>query len=350
MRSQLGVLRQDGFDALGQVPFMMGEIGIPYDLDNKRSYKTGNYAEQVRALDASLGACDGQNLMNYTTWCYCPDNCHLYGDQWNGEDLSVWSPDDILRPAAEASEPSTAESSASSTPIMKQGLALPGGDSKFPPKASEHPININDGARALPAFCRPYPLKSVGTPKNLEFDIRSSKFKLEIEVEADDVADADLPTEIYVPLSQYAAHPQHMSYDVREADRRHHLTAQMKNPRAGDAAPENIAIGGDGSVSPSSDSARDLALKVKISTGRYELDAEQQVLRWYYPRPASGSMTVKIEFERVGGAIPLWVSQWYRGGFDRVEQKNWNGNFCSLVGVTLVGMIGVAVTATALFR
>ncbi|KWU46567.1 glycoside hydrolase, partial [Rhodotorula sp. JG-1b] len=208
MRSQLGVLRQDGFDAIGQVPFMMGEIGIPYDLDDKRSYKTGNYAQQVRALDASLSACDGKNIMNYTTWCYCPDNCHEWGDLWNGEDLSVWSPDDILRPAG--SVPSTANSSRSASPSSQKGKGLLGDDdddddTKTPPSDPEHPINLNDGARALPAFVRPYPLKSVGTPVNIEFDIRTSKFKLEIEVEADDVADADLPTEIYVPLSHYAA-------------------------------------------------------------------------------------------------------------------------------------------------
>lgn len=347
MRDQLGVLRQDGFDAIGQVPFMMGEIGIPYDLDDKRSYKTGNYAQQVRALDASLSACDGKNLMNYTTWCYCPDNCHLTGDRWNGEDLSVWSPDDILHPGSGPNGAASESSSGGSSPADTKGRNSPASDAPLDP---EHPINLNDGARGLPAFVRPYPLKTVGTPTNLEFDIKTSKFKLEVKVEADDVADADLPTEIYVPLSHYASHPQHMSFDVREADRRHRLTGTLRNPKAGDIGDETVVVGEAGDVNPPDDSARDLALKVKISAGRYELDAEKQLLRWYYPRPASGSMTATIEFERVGGAIPLWISQWYRGGFDRVEQKNWNGNFCSLVGVTLVGLIGVTVTATSFFR
>ncbi|GAA5874956.1 hypothetical protein JCM3774_000459 [Rhodotorula dairenensis] len=346
MRSQLGVLRQDGFDAIGQVPFMMGEIGIPYDLDDKRSYKTGNYAQQVRALDASLSACDGKNVMNYTTWCYCPDNFHEWGDRWNGEDLSVWSPDDIL-----GLEPTTADSSRSSSPSFQKGIRLlSDSGTETPPTDPEHPINLNDGARGLPAFVRPYPLKIVGTPLSIEFDIRTSKFVLEVEVAADDVADSSLPTEIYVPLSHYAAHPQHMSYDVREADRRHSLTGTLKNPHAGDVAAGTVVVGEGGAVNPPSHPARDLALKVKVSSGRYEIDADKQLLRWYYPRPASGSMVVTIEMERVGGAIPLWVSQWYRGGFDRIEQKNWSGNFCSLVGVTLVGVIAVMVTAASFFR
>ena len=91
------MLLQDGLEKLGQYPTMMGEIGIPYDLDHKKAYKDGNYSTQVRALDASLNACDGKNVLNFTVWNYCPDNSHEWGDLWNGEDLTVWSPDDAVK-------------------------------------------------------------------------------------------------------------------------------------------------------------------------------------------------------------------------------------------------------------
>ncbi|BGP46084.1 hypothetical protein JCM10450v2_001924 [Rhodotorula kratochvilovae] len=347
MRSQLGVLRQDCFDKLGQYPTMMGEIGIPYDLDKKKAYADGNYATQVRALDASLNACDGNNVLNYTVWCYCPDNSHEWGDKWNGEDLSVWSPDDAVKmvdgrsavaqrarrlgnvnpgegKGIHAKGDSTASSSSSSS--VESGSVTPVDDPL-------HPINLNDGARALPAFVRPFPTKTVGTPTSIDFDIRSSKFKLEIRVDADDVADGNLPTEVYVPLAHYAASPSKVSYHVRAAAKLHHPGGAVKHARAGDV---KLDVGGDGE-------AHDLALKVKVSTGRYEIDAEKQILRWYYPRPASGSVVVKLELERVGGAVPLWKAQWYRGGWERGEEKNWPvGNTCALLGVSLLGAAGVA--------
>ena len=97
MRDQLGYLRQDTFDSMGNYPSMMGEIGIPFDLDKREAYRTGNYKNQARALDASMNACDGENLFNYTMWTYNPENSHTWGENWNGEDLSLWSADDVKR-------------------------------------------------------------------------------------------------------------------------------------------------------------------------------------------------------------------------------------------------------------
>lgn len=330
---------------------MMGEIGIPYDLDKKKAYQDGNYATQVRALDASLNACDGKNMLNYTVWNYCPDNSHEWGDKWNGEDLSVWSPDDAVQMVNARTAVSRRARALGNVNPGEGGIKAKRDSSRSSSGSSGtvtplddplHPINLNDGSRALPAFVRPYPVKTVGTPVSLDFDIRSSKLTLDIRVDANDVADPDLPTEIYIPLAHYAAHPQKVSYHVKAASKAHHPGGAIRHAAAGDVSPDDLG--------KTSDEATDLALKIKVSAGRYEVDGDAQLLKWYYPRPASGSMTVKLELQRDGGAIPLWVSQWYRSGWERAGRQEWNGNTCSLVGVTLLGAVGVAYTAVSFCR
>ncbi|GAA5928625.1 hypothetical protein JCM10213_002518 [Rhodosporidiobolus nylandii] len=356
MRDQLGMLRKDCFDALGKYPTMMGEIGIPYDLDKKRAYTDGNYATQVRALDASLNACDGKNMLNYTIWDYCPDNSHEWGDKWNGEDLSVWSPDDAVKMATSRTAAAQHARAAGNVNPSDKGIhnakqmsassstsSLAKYDRTSPPSATAvtpiddplHPINLNDGARALPAFVRPFPTKTVGAPVSLDFNVRNSKFTLAVTVSSDDVSAPDLPTEIYVPLAHYAAHPAKVSYHVAAAAAKHHPGGAVHHPPEG-----NVRVG-------DAEDPYALALKVKVSAGRYELDGH--TLRWFYPRPASGSVTYRIEFERVGGPIPLWLSQWHRGGIERADRQRWDGDFCSLAGLSLVGGAGIIYAAMSFF-
>ena len=58
-------------------------------------------------------------MLNFTLWTYVVDNTFEGGDQWCGEDLSIWSKD-------------------------QERLCKEGGDP------------IYDGGRALPAVIRPY--------------------------------------------------------------------------------------------------------------------------------------------------------------------------------------------------
>ncbi|GAA5878314.1 hypothetical protein JCM16303_002729 [Sporobolomyces ruberrimus] len=372
MRSQLGMLRQDGLEKLGQYPTMMGEIGIPYDLDHKKAYKDGNYSTQVRALDASLNACDGKNVLNFTVWNYCPDNSHEWGDLWNGEDLTIWSPDDAVKSIAAREggkdrfeEPphdhkqrhAKRSSDYSSNPGMLTPSTRSGASTPVDTASSStvsanddpsHPINLNDGARALPAFCRPFPVKTVGTPTEINFDVTSSKCTISIRVDAEDVSDPDVPTEIYVPLAHYAQYPSAVSYSIAQAaiEDAHALE---DNTQAGD-----VSLGGEDKNESKRDSTA-LGINVKTSAGRYEI--EGQVLKWYYPRPSSGSVNVKIEFQRIGGAIPLWVSQWQRGGRDRPVTRGWLGaanalgdrsHIGSAAAVGLLSVAGVCYAAMSI--
>lgn len=51
------------------------EIGIPYDMDNKHAYKTGDYSSQVRAMDANHYALEGSTANGFTLWLYCSMVC-----------------------------------------------------------------------------------------------------------------------------------------------------------------------------------------------------------------------------------------------------------------------------------
>ena len=142
---------------MGGVPTVIGECGIPFDLDEKRAYRSGNFYRQVQALDASLGAIE-ENLLNVMVWNYTADNTNAHGDQWNEEDFSIFSRDQ-----------------------------------------QKDPQDIHSGGRALEAAVRPYPLRVAGEPLRLRFDPFSGRF--EFEFRSDPRGHA--PTDIFVPRLQY---------------------------------------------------------------------------------------------------------------------------------------------------
>lgn len=385
MRDQLGVLRQDTFDALGQFPTMMSEIGVPYDLDHKKAYVDGNYTYQTRAMDASLNACDGTNLMNYSIWTYCPDNSHEYGDLWNGEDLSLWSIDDAARSErfrastsqldlsgripktrARAHSQATSLQSTRQRSGSKSSLSSPLGSRRTTPNISTSrlaslsatplassvtsfsstlapplvnvstttlgsvvsssdiyaPISLNDGARAIAAFCRPYPTKAVGVVQSIDFDIRTSCFALSILVIGGDYAlgDAELATEVYLPLIHYAKAPHLVSQLVRDDARLTREQAALARSRSicnlgGIYLDDTTSVGTDSELGTepistgldeeNTDAA--LALDVTVSTGRWE--TEGQIFRWFYDIPSGvgDTQVVTLQIKRQGGAIPAWV-------------------------------------------
>ncbi len=94
---QLGAQRRGAAERLGGVPTLIGETGIPFDLDEKLAYRTGDFRNQARALDRSLQAVEA-NQLSATLWDYTSDNTNARGDQWNDEDFSVFSRDQQVNP------------------------------------------------------------------------------------------------------------------------------------------------------------------------------------------------------------------------------------------------------------
>jgi len=139
--------------AFGEKPSLIGEFGIPFDLHEKEAYKTGDYSTHEIVLDRSFQAMES-NLMSYTLWNYTSDNDNKRGDQWNGEDLSIFS-------------------------ISQQ----------------KDKSDINSGGRALAAAIRPYPYKIAGKPIEYSFNMGDREFYLKFN--SDKTINA--PTEIFVP-------------------------------------------------------------------------------------------------------------------------------------------------------
>ena len=82
---------------MGGVPTLIGEFGLPFDLDDGAAYRTGDFSSHVAALDAYAAAMDA-NLLSFTLWNYTTDNTNAHGDQWCGEDLSLFSRDQRTNP------------------------------------------------------------------------------------------------------------------------------------------------------------------------------------------------------------------------------------------------------------
>jgi hypothetical protein len=160
------IVRQSD-EQMNHAPTLIGEVGIPFDMQSKRAYRTGDFSMQTRALDATMTALE-TNFASFTWWNYTSDNTNARGDQWNDEDLSLFSRDQMTGSGS-----------------------------------------IHDGGRALQAALRPYPIKVAGKPVNMAFDMRKKTFEFSYR----HGAEINAPTEIFIPAYQYPD-----GYQVRVSD------------------------------------------------------------------------------------------------------------------------------------
>ena len=154
---QIGLFKQEAREKLGGVPVLIGEIGIPFDLERKTGYHSGNFSIHALAMDRSMKALE-KNLLNYTLWNYTSDNDNVHGDQWNDEDLSIFSPDQRTRPE-----------------------------------------DINSGGRGLPAVVRPYPIATTGIAQSLNFNFLTGHFEFSFK----ETDERKAPTILFIPQMHY---------------------------------------------------------------------------------------------------------------------------------------------------
>lgn len=138
------------------VPTLIGEFGIPYDMQKKKAFETGNYNQHVKALSLYYDILDELQLHS-TQWNYTADNNNQWGDLWNTEDLSIFSRDQ-----------------------------------------QDDPEDINSGGRAIKGFSRPYPMKTNGTPIAWKFDRKKKQFDFKFHSRS-----KDNETIVYIPETQF---------------------------------------------------------------------------------------------------------------------------------------------------
>ncbi|HZC45353.1 MAG TPA: hypothetical protein VE243_02695, partial [Candidatus Acidoferrum sp.] len=195
---QLGKIARMSETVNGGAPTLIGECGIPFDLNGAEAYRAFHAGDRsdtpwtphIVALDLMYNALDTL-LINSTQWNYTASNSNdlTIGDGWNQEDLSIYSRDQ-----------------------------------------QTNPNDINSGGRALAGFVRPYAMATQGIPRKMKFDRVTGLFEYTFEADPG-VAHA---TEIFVPRLQYArGYQMEVNGGVAEHDL-DHQRAIVKVERAGE--------------------------------------------------------------------------------------------------------------------
>lgn len=182
-KNQLKLMRQEVATNIGyNVPVIFSEIGMPFDMDNKKSYfiqdPTNCYNSQTKAMDAIMYALESNNL-SFNLWCYCHVNTHEYGDHWNQEDFSIWCKDDMSlnrNMVSKVQYPMTLKSDiiklddSTNEWIEKLGYCCHSAES----------INL-DGIRPLSSLLRPFPLRINGNFVAAKFNCESKEYSLNLK-------------------------------------------------------------------------------------------------------------------------------------------------------------------------
>ncbi|KAF9290114.1 hypothetical protein BGZ88_007486 [Linnemannia elongata] len=220
---QLANVLRLGLQNVGTKPCLVGECGIPMDINQRAAFMSGDYGYHAKFLDAVLSAMES-NLLSFTLWNYNATNDNTYGDHWNGEDFSIFSLDSP-QPSPRVSEggfpvggvkPSLRQEAPNFTKevIRRAAAQHTGGDSTLKDdSASDATRGDNDdeevatimnddspfdrsyfcfdhesthddgpnhiehiGGRALDAVVRPYAAKVAGEPLSSNFDFNTLQY------------------------------------------------------------------------------------------------------------------------------------------------------------------------------
>ncbi|CAN8098555.1 unnamed protein product [Discula destructiva] len=175
--TQLRNLVEHADKYLGKIPTVIGEVGIPYDINGCKAFATGNYDKQRELMHALISAME-DNFLCFTLWNYNPTNTAEHGDGWNDEDFSVVT--------ASASDDSAAAT----------------GDYR---NTSRECDDLYEGVRCADVVIRPYAVKIAGFSTRSSWDPRTLRFELEWQSSSArrDSRREFQTTEIFVPDYHY---------------------------------------------------------------------------------------------------------------------------------------------------
>ncbi|KAF7343271.1 Glycoside hydrolase family 5 protein [Mycena venus] len=162
---QIRNIVEGGYKALGETPVLVGECGVPMDMNKGEAFQTDDFTWQARMMDAMITGLE-RALVGFTyahfslriespthkeatrrLWNYNPYNDDERGDSWNGENFSWFS----------------------------RRRALPASLLYYEQDAP----SLDQGGRILSAVVRPYPAKTAGIPLRFEYEMTSGAFVFE---------------------------------------------------------------------------------------------------------------------------------------------------------------------------
>ncbi|KAG8998998.1 hypothetical protein FRB90_012180 [Tulasnella sp. 427] len=140
---QLRTIVEEGYKSLGENPVIIGETGVPMDMNEKEAFSTRDFTWQERMMDALLTGLE-RALVGFTLWKNKTDNVDSHGDYWNGENFSWFSRQDY----DESRE--------------KSGALL---------SLDQTNEKLDAGGRILRAVVRPYAAKVAGIPLRQDYEM-----------------------------------------------------------------------------------------------------------------------------------------------------------------------------------
>ncbi|CAD6919139.1 unnamed protein product [Tilletia laevis] len=140
--TQISNLIANAHLSLGRGPTLIGEVGIPFDINSHYAFKTSDYRVQSRLMDALIGAMESC-WASFTLWNYYAQNTT---EQGNAEDFSF--------------------------------MTLSGGAQDRLNKRRFAGQELYKHGRALDAVIRPCVVKIAGVPLSTSFQLESLSFNL----------------------------------------------------------------------------------------------------------------------------------------------------------------------------
>ncbi|EJD50795.1 glycoside hydrolase [Auricularia subglabra TFB-10046 SS5] len=140
---QIRNIVEAGYRSLPEKPVVIGECGIPFDMNGGEAFRSGDFGWQEKMMDALCTALD-RALVSFNLWNYNQDNDDVLGDDWCGENFSWFS--------------------------KTRARAVGGGT------LAQTDASLDKGGRVLRAIVRPYPAKIAGIPLSFDYDLNSGVF------------------------------------------------------------------------------------------------------------------------------------------------------------------------------
>lgn len=188
---QIGNLVTYARTSLGEVPIVIGEIGIPFDVNHRKAFATGDYTVQSRLLDALAHAMEQTKVAGWAWWNYNPNSTLADGDYWNKEDFSV---------------------------------ACPTGDAHLREEFKTNELYTE--ARCLDTIIRPYASRVAGVPVESKWDRYSVDFtfKYAESIKFHELSKENTPTVLFVPKYHF----QGRKLDVQVSDGKYDLNVETQ--------------------------------------------------------------------------------------------------------------------------